>query len=231
MQARRFLLLIAAIIITSCSPAKKYSSLPEVTRWEQEIQKFEELDQHENYPDNSIIFTGSSSIRLWETLEKDMTPYPVIQRGYGGARLSDFTVYAERILYPHKNSGIVLFIANDIAGTENDKTPREVIRLFKNVVKTIRKKFPDTPVFWIGITPTERRWDVWPQIKEANNLIKNHCLKTRNLHFIDTEEFFLNEKGLPKTELFVADKLHLSVEGYKVWTTIIKNELDRILEP
>ena len=99
---------------------------------------------------------GSSSIRLWETLQEDMAPYPVIQRGYGGARLSDFAVYAERILHPHENSGIVLFIANDIAGTENDKTPREVLGLFKNVVKTIRKKFPDTAVFWIGITPTER---------------------------------------------------------------------------
>ena len=93
------------------------------------MQKFEALDQRENYPDNSVIFAGSSSIRLWETLEEDMAPYPVIQRGYGGARLSDFAVYAERILYHHKNSGIVLFIANDIAGTENDKTciPRRAV--------------------------------------------------------------------------------------------------------
>ena len=223
--------MIAAVVITSCSPVKNYRSLPEVTRWETEILKFETPDQQENYPDNSIIFAGSSSIRLWNTLQDDMAPYPVIQRGYGGAKLSDFAVYAERILYPHKNSGIVLFIANDIAGTEKDKTPREVLRLFKTVVKTIREKFPDTPVFWIGITPNEARWDVWPQIREANRLIKDHCVKTRNLHYIDTEEYFLDEKGLPKTELFVDDKLHLSPGGYKVWTSIIKAELNKILEP
>jgi hypothetical protein len=76
---KRYLVLITIAILTSCSPLKKYSSFPVVTNWESEIQKFEALDQQENYPDNSIIFAGSSSIRLWETMQKDMSPCPVIQ--------------------------------------------------------------------------------------------------------------------------------------------------------
>jgi hypothetical protein len=163
---RRLLIFITALILSSCSPVKTDRNHSEITKWETEIRKFEKLDQTENYPDNSIIFAGSSSIRLWKTLEADMYPYPVIQRGYGGASLSDFAVYAERILYPHKTAGIVLFFANDISGKENDKTPEEVLRLLKNVIKTIRKNFPESPIFWIGITPTERRWDVWPQIRK-----------------------------------------------------------------
>jgi lysophospholipase L1-like esterase len=226
---RRLLIFITALILSSCSPVKTDRNHSEITKWETEIRKFEKLDQTENYPDNSIIFAGSSSIRLWKTLEADMYPYPVIQRGYGGASLSDFAVYAERILYPHKNSGIVLFFANDISGKENDKTPEEVLRLLKNVIKTIRKNFPESPIFWIGITPTERRWDVWPQIREANRLIQNYCHRNRNLFYIDTEKHFLNDNGLPKTELFVDDKLHLSREGYKVWSAIIKAELDKNL--
>ncbi len=227
---RKYIFFIAAIFLVTCTTIKKYSNLPEVQRWETEIQKFEALDQTESYPDNSIIFAGSSSIVLWKTIHEDMAPYPVIHRGYGGSRLSDFAVYADRIIYPHKNNGIVLFIANDIAGNENDKTPKEVLWLFKNVIKTIRKKYPDTPVFWISITPTERRWNSWPQIKEVNRLIKNYCLKSKNLHFIDTELSFLNEEGRPKAELFATDKLHLSPEGYKLWTSIIKSELDKILK-
>jgi len=230
MQFKRNLLLAAAIIITSCSTVIKYSALPEVTKWETEIQKFEALDQSESYPYNSVIFAGSSSIRLWKNLQEDMAPYPVIRRGYGGARLSDFSVYAERILYPHKASAIVLFIANDISAKDNDKTPREVLRLFKNVVKTIQNKFPETPLFWVSITPTASRWAAWPQIKEANRLISEFCTRTRNLYFIDTEQHFLDQNGLPRNELFTHDKLHLNDEGYKVWTAIIKTELNSILE-
>ena len=55
-----------------------------------------------------------------------MAPYPVIQRGYGGARLSDFAVYADRIISPHPCRAIVLFVANDITGSKSDKSPREV---------------------------------------------------------------------------------------------------------
>ncbi len=224
-----FIPVLIALVI-SCSPVRKYADLPNVRSWEKEIIKFEELDKTEVYPDNSILFTGSSSIVLWSTLKVDMAPYNIIQRGYGGARLSDFAVYSKRIIYPHRYSGIVIFIANDIIGSNTDKTPEEVGRLFSFVLKTIRKKYPETPVFWIGITPTSSRWKVWPLIREANNIISKKCSSNKNTYFIPTEQFFLNDKGMPRDELFRPDLLHLNPEGYKVWSRLIKNELDKVLK-
>lgn len=225
---RNILVLFTAIIL-SCSPVRKYRDLPEVKSWENDIQKFEQLDKTESYPDDAILFAGSSSIRLWSTLARDMSPYHIIQRGYGGAKLSDFAVYASRIFNPHPYSAIVIFVANDITGTDKDKKPEEVAELFRNVLKTIRKTHPLTPVFWIEITPTSSRWSVWPEIQKANTLIKNICNKGINTHFITTSYAFLNEKGLPKDELFRDDKLHLTEDGYAVWTGIIKKELEKNL--
>lgn len=51
----------------------------------------------------------------------------------------------------------------------------------------------------------------------------------RNTYFINTSSAFLNEKGLPKDELFVANKLHLNADGYKVWTELVKDELNKVL--
>ena len=226
---KKYLLAVIFIISVSCSPLGKYRDNPEVKRWETEIEKFELLDRQETYPENSVIFAGSSSIRLWKTLAEDMEPYPVIQRGYGGARLCDFAVYADRILYPHDSRAIVLFIANDITGNDSDKTPREVLRLFRHVVKRIHKEFPGTPVFWIGITPTESRWDVWPENKAANLLIRDYSLNHPDVYFIQTESAFLNDKGLPRSELFLPDRLHLNEEGYRVWNNIIRSALDKVL--
>jgi hypothetical protein len=225
----RYIIFLVSIAIISCSPVRKYRDLPAVRSWDKDIQNFEQLDQSEKYPEDAILFAGSSSIRLWSSLEKDMLPYHVIKRGYGGAKLSDFAVYANRIFDPHLCKAIVIFIANDISGTEQDKTPKEVAALFRNVLKTIRNKHPYTPVFWIEITPTPSRWKVWPEIQKANSLVEKICENKKNTYFIKTSNAFLNEKGIPKDELFRNDKLHLTEKGYAVWTEIIKKELVKVV--
>ena len=120
-------------------------------------------------------------------------------------------------------------MANDITGSDQDKKPEEVASLFRSVLKTIRNSHPVTPVFWIEITPTASRWKVWPEIQKANTLIKRVCDNERNTYFITTSYAFLNDKGLPKDELFRDDQLHLTEKGYAVWTEIIRKELDTIL--
>jgi hypothetical protein len=214
---RKYLILVICFILLSCSPVGKYQSLPEVRFWEKDIEKFEQLDKSEKYPDDAILFAGSSSIRLWTSLEEDMAPY-------------HFAVYAQRIFNPHKCKAIVIFVANDITGTGQDKSPEEVATLFRNVLRTIRKLHPATPVFWIEITPTVSRWKVWPEIQKANSLIKKICDNQKNIYFISTYYAFLTEKGLPNDELFRDDKLHLTEKGYAVWTEIIKKELNQDLK-
>ena len=223
------LIVLTFLLVLSCSPLRIYSDLPEVKAWEPEIEKLTAPGQTEQYSDDAVIFAGSSSIRLWKTLAEDMKPYNVIQRGYGGAKLSDYAVYAQEIFSPLPGRALVLFIANDITGSESDKSPEEVTKLFMNVVKTFRKNHPGAPVFWIQITPTTSRWKAWPKIKEANELIRLTCEKGKNLYFIRTEKAFLNEKGMPRDEYFVEDKLHLNQDGYRIWTEIIKKELDKVL--
>lgn len=221
---------ICVIILISCSPLRTYRQQPEVKAWEKDIEKFEQIDKTKFYPEEAIMFAGSSSIRLWESINRDMLPYNVIQRGYGGAKLSDFAIYAGRIIYPHRCQAIVIFIGNDITGSEDDKSPQEAANLFRKTLYIIRRKFVDIPVFWISITPTEARWKVWPEIKKANALIKNICFNHRNTYFINTEQAFLDSHGLPKPELFQDDKLHLNGDGYKIWAGIIKKELNKVLK-
>jgi len=225
----RSVVILLTVLIISCSPVKKYESLPEVKAWENDILEFEKLDRAETYPPDAILFTGSSSIRLWSTLNKDMAPYSVIQRGFGGSKLSDFVVYADRIIAPHPCSAIVIFIANDITGNEKDKTPGEVASLFRNALKIIRNTHKHTPVFWIQVTPTPSRWKAWPQIKEANSLINKVCENQENTYFISTDSYFLGSDGIPSESHFVSDKLHLNADGYRLWTDIIKKEINKVV--
>ncbi|MBK9934906.1 MAG: hypothetical protein IPP61_03110 [Cytophagaceae bacterium] len=226
---RKILFLLSfSVILFSCSPTKKFQEAAK--SWEPEIQKLEQLDKTETDPKDAILFIGSSSIRLWNNIRQDMAPYPVIQRGYGGAKFSDLLVYTKRLVYPHQFKAVAIFVANDITGSEEDKTPEEVLDMFKSTVKIIRKKDRKAPVYFIAITPTELRWNVWPQAKKANSLISAYCASHKNLHFIDTETRYLGGDGRPIGEYFIGDKLHQTQKGYDVWASIIKETFDKTLK-
>lgn len=199
--------------------------------WESEIKKLEVLDSLEQDPDQAILFTGSSSIRLWDSIATDMAPYPIIKRGYGGARLSDYAYYTERIVYPHRPRAICLFIANDIAGVEEDVSPQEAFLLWEHVYQTIRRQHAHVPVYFIGVTPTNSRWQVWAQIEEFHQLIRRQAQQDHALYFIDTQEPFMAATGRPDSSLFRADQLHLNREGYMRWSSLIKASLGQTLSP
>jgi lysophospholipase L1-like esterase len=203
----------------------------DIDRFERSIQAFEELDRTEEYADDAILFVGSSSIRLWKTLAEDMAPYSVIQRGYGGARFSDLAYFADRIISPHEYQALVIFVGNDVSGSDRDKTPEQTVAFFQHVLDVVRKKKPDVPVFLIAVTPTARRWEVWPEIQGVNSALRAACDKAPHTYFISTARKYLDKDGLPRTELFVEDNLHLNREGYRRWTSIIKPVLNDVLPP
>jgi hypothetical protein len=230
MKMRRlYLLLVPVLLQCASSPLARYET--SARNWEADIRQFETLDRSEADPDGAILFAGSSSIRLWSSIHEDMAPYPVIQRGFGGSKLSDVAWYAERIIYPHRFRALVLFVANDITGSPDDKPPAESASLFRLIVKKVRRQFRSEPVFFIEITPTNSRWSAWPRIEEANRLIEKICSREPSCYFIKTSRFFLGADGRPNGALFMDDQLHLNNEGYKLWSKLIKEALDSELAP
>ncbi len=219
------------ISLASCSKAIDMSKYQEASKvWEKEIQQLEAKDKAETDPQNAILFVGSSSVRLWKNIETDMQPYPVIQRGYGGSKFSDNIFYIERLVKSHDFRALVMFFANDITGSNNDRTPEELTAIVKETIKKVRTIKPDKPVFLIEITPTNSRWKVWTQAKQANELLKNMSQKMKNVYFIETAAAYLDAEGKPRGELFIADQLHQNQKGYDIWSAIIKKRLDEVLK-
>jgi hypothetical protein len=217
---------LSLFLILSCSPVTRMIQEEPVTSWEKDIRVFDSLNLVELADTHTLLVAGSSSVRLWNTIHEDLAPYQVMQRGYGGAKLTDFNFYEERIIQPGTLKGILVFVANDISGGEHDRTPEEVLQLFKAMVKKIRSRNPDTPVFWIEITPTPSRWHVIDQIREANDLISHYCDKKKYLNFIRTSDVYINGMGLPDSTLFRDDMLHLNRHGYELWAERIRLNLE-----
>jgi hypothetical protein len=196
--------------------------------WEPDIRAFEARDQEAAPPAGAVLFVGSSSIRFWYRLEEAMRPIPVVRRGFGGAKLRDITHYAGRIIIPYQPKAIVLFAGtNDITGAPNDKSPEQLLDDFKSLASLIASELPHTRLYYVAITPTSRRWQIWPQARKANQLIARYASTQPAISFIDTTPLLLTPAQQPDTDLLWWDGVHLNRKGYKVWAEVIKNQLLR----
>ena len=195
------------------------------TIWERDIRVLEARDKQGKKPKNPVVFVGSSSIRLWDTLEKDMAPLPVLNKGFGGAKLGDVIYYADRLVAPHQPTAVVVFAGTNDITPRHSKSPEAVLSLYKELVGVIRKNQPSLPIYFIAITPSQQRWSVWPIAQEANRLIAAYAAKHENLYVVDTAKGLLGKNGQPRSELYRADRLHLNAGGYAIWTRLIKPHL------
>ena len=106
-----------------------------------------------------------------------------------------------------------------------DLSPKEVKKLFRYNYKLIRSIHKYVPIFLIETTPTPKRWKVWNKILQANKKLERFCKQVPNLYFISTRDKFIGADGLPIQSLFLNDELHLNVDGYKLWSSVIKSKL------
>tara|TARA_B100001989_G_scaffold243291_1_gene210858 strand:- start:170 stop:814 length:645 start_codon:yes stop_codon:yes gene_type:complete len=200
-------------------------------QFEEEVSLLESLDFEEKAGEKDVLFIGSSSIRLWDNIQVDMYPYSSIKRGYGGAHFYDLIHFSERLVKNHSPKAILIFVANDITGSNDltnivgDLSPNEVKKLFRYNYKLIRSIHKHIPIFLIETTPTPKRWKVWNKILQANKKLERFCKQVPNLYFISTRDKFIGADGLPIQSLFLNDELHLNVDGYKLWSSVIKSKL------
>lgn len=217
------LLLIATVAIAQ-PPKDKGKPKSPFDRWEKTIQNMEKADKKNPPPEGAIQFCGSSSIVLWD-LKKSFPKLTVVKRGFGGSQIADSTHFAARIILPYKPKSIVFYAGdNDIAG---GKKPEKVHEDFQAFVKAIHDKLPNTKIIYIAIKPSIARWKLMDRMKKANALIEATCKKdAKRLVYLDVVKPMLGEDGKPRKELFVKDGLHMSTEGYKVWTKLVAKELE-----
>jgi pectinesterase len=211
---------LAADLALPMQSAASAAAPHDFARWEPEIAAYEKMDRTNPPPHGAVLFVGSSTIRLWNTLAQDFPKHRVINRGFGGSEIVDSTNFAERIIFPHKPRMIFLRAGgNDI---HNGKSPEQVFADFKGFVAKVHSKLPTTDIVFISLAPAIARWDEAEKNKALNTLVKEYVRRTPHVQYIETYDTTLGANGKPRPELFVEDKLHFSAEGYKLLTERVR---------
>jgi lysophospholipase L1-like esterase len=92
---------------------------------------------------------------------------------------------------------------------------------FKAFARLVANELPNTRIVYVPIKPSLARWKLWPTMREANAMIKQFIDRQDNLHYADTATPMLGDDGTPRADLFIKDGLHLSDEGYELWSGIV----------
>ena len=188
-----------------------------------EINEFKRLDK-ENFPEEGrILFTGSSSIKFWNSLEKDMKPLKVLNRGFGGAHISHVIHHFDDIVRPYSPKAIVFFCGtNDLTAL---KTPEETLNDFKKFLNLVKNEFGTIKVYMIGIKPSVDRLYLDEEERVFNNSISFLAKEDPYLEYINVWDLMLNEDGTRMPDLYVEDGLHMNPKGYEIWTQLVRESL------
>lgn len=91
---------LSAAHAQSATPSAK--PLAPQRRWQDALDAFAAEDRKRPPVAVGVLFVGSSSIRLWRTLQAQFAGVPVIQRGFGGSRLADCAERVQQLVVPYR---------------------------------------------------------------------------------------------------------------------------------
>lgn len=187
--------------------------LPDFVRWAQiDIGTIPRRD--------ALLAIGSSSIVRWTSIAEDLSPTEVIHRGFGGSTMQQAVCMLDFFLRYEARKILIYQGDNDLADPKTD-IEQDFLSYCRVFVSAALDRHPGTQIFLISIKPSPARRDALERYANANRRLAEFCDSDPRLHYIDVFHVMLDERGLPRPELFVDDMLHLNVRGYALWTQII----------
>jgi len=193
-------------------------------RWKESFELFAAADREHAPKPGGVLFVGSSSIRLWDSLEQDFQALPIVtKRGFGGSRLSDCAAHVDRLVVKYRPRQVIVYAGdNDLA---EGATPAEVAASFAKLVERVQAGLPETRITFVSIKPSPLRANLLDDVREANRRILAIARANPRLDYVDVFTPMLDERGVPRADLYGADSLHMNNAGYALWRELISARL------
>ena len=176
-----------------------------------------------NSEKGGVLILGSSTMDFWDTWAEDMslvdkiTGYNV---GIGGTTSEDWLTAYDKLVAPFDPSCVMIFVGgNDINvnGARGIDTAHRVQKL----IEKIHADFPEASIYYIYSLPTPNSYanGDWSreEFKILVNTLKDYCNSKDYVVGVDVTPV-LTKDGNPIRELYREDLIHLTAEGYAIWT-------------
>ncbi len=175
-------------------------------------------------PPHPVLCVGSSSVRLWPDMPAAFPTWPILNRGFGGSKMSDLLHFFSDLVTPYRPSLILVYEGdNDLA---SGCSLEDILNGFAQFLYRCRMEVPGIPVVVLAVKPSPVRRSLLDSQRELNASLQRWALNEDQVYFIDTFGPLLDLHGEPLPDYYQSDNLHLNALGYSVWKKVIGDFLE-----
>ncbi len=196
-------------------------------RFQTEIDQFKADKTDYSRSKNLILFTGSSTIRMWTTLKEDFPDRNVLNRGFGGSYMSELLYYADSLILPHKPKVVFIYEGDNDLGS--GKKADEILESAQLLIEKIHKKLPRTLICFFAAKPSLARWNLKESFIDFNRRLKAVTGNYQKVYYLDIWTPMIGADGNVRKDLFLADGLHMNRKGYDIWKEVVDEFLNKKL--
>jgi len=235
-RTARVLVILATLLLPSLSSAEMGQSseavaspsspTPSATphKYSDEVIK---LAQAPAPAPGGILMVGSSIFRKWNACTNDFAPLPVTNRAFGGSRTADQLYFFDQIV-PTSNAGLVVWYcgSNDI----NSKiSPEKILQQTKDWIARTQAALPKARIVLVSVirAPQKRLAGYLASVDEVNKGLIVIASSTPGVTYVDVNPPLETPPGEARMECYVADKLHMTPEGYKGMVSVMRPVMER----
>ncbi|HUH46523.1 MAG TPA: GDSL-type esterase/lipase family protein, partial [Arenibacter sp.] len=210
-------LAVLGLILVCSFPQVQAQEYP----FQSEISAFKKQDSLHKPIENPILFIGSSSFTNWTDVQDYFPQLAILNRAFGGSTLKDVIHYFDDIVIPYQPQQIVIYCGENDFAESDTVTSITVLSRFKTLHQLIRSRVGDLNIVFVSIKPSISRQHLMPKYIEGNRLIQDFLQEDKNAAFVNVYDAMLDDKGNPKSEIFLADNLHMNEKGYRIWQALM----------
>ena len=208
-------------LIKSVIPFEQRDETSWITRYQGDINRYQKENKRLKDLSCDVLFLGSSSINLWDTIYEDFAPLKLIRRSYGGATLRDMIYNYNTIAKGYTPKSILLYVENDLGSHKEGVNAVKCFDLFRIFIDKLKKDYPNTPLIVVSLKPSQHKADQLKDQLLVNALLEENA-SAQGYTYVDITKVMYDEAGNLRTDIFKEDNLHMNAEGYKLWTAILK---------
>lgn len=171
----------------------------------------------------TIVFTGSSSIRMWNDLQQRFPEVQILNTGFGGSQAKDLELYQDELILNYRPRKVFIYEGdNDINAKQR---PKAILSTFERILDNLHQKNPNLEIVLISAKPSISRWHLRGKYKRFNKRLNKLAIARAKVSYTDVWNIMLNKRKLKK-ELFIEDGLHMNKKGYDLWYGVLKDNVN-----
>jgi lysophospholipase L1-like esterase len=221
---RKLLPVLCAAIALQCPLSAQEHPAPAKNKYEDAVAKFALAPEP---PPGGVLLVGSSIFRKWTTLAADLAPIPVTNRAFGGSRTGNQLTFFDRVV-PSSRAGLVVWYcgSNDIKG---GIATAVILDNTKQWIERTRGALPGARILLVSvIRAIQKREDgQLDEVDEVNAGLRQLAETMASVDYVDVNPALESASGEAIPDCYLADKLHLSPDGYRRLATVLRPAIEK----